>query len=54
MDYEDLHNYDYNYDIDGDDEYRNTGSIRTLFEEFDRDYYKPIRFNGGFAGRNKN
>ena len=29
------------------------GSIRTLFKEFDRDYYKPIRTDDGFAG-NKN
>ena len=30
------------------------GSIRTLFKEFDRDYYKPIRTDGGFSGRNNN
>ena len=29
-------------------------SIRTLFKEFNRDYYKPIITNGGFAGRNNN
>ena len=23
-----------------------------MFKEFDRDYYKPIRTYGGFAGRN--
>ena len=46
---------DYNYDFsDDDDEYRKIGSIRTLFKEFDRDYYKPIRTDGGFAGRNNN
>ena len=47
-------NYDYNYDFADDDEYRKIGSIRTLFKEFDRDYYKPIRTDGGFAGRNNN
>ena len=30
------------------------GSIRTLFKEFDSDCYKPIRTDGGFAGRNNN
>ena len=45
MDYEDLDNYDYNYDFADDDEYRKIGSIRTLFKEFNRDYYKPIRKN---------
>ena len=52
VNYEDLDNYDYNYDFADDDEYRKIGSIRTLFKEFDRDYYKPIRTDGGFAGRN--
>ena len=52
IDYEDLDNYDYNYDFADDDEYRKFGSIRTLFKEFDRDYYKPS--DGGFAGRNNN
>ena len=54
VDYEDLHNYDYNYDFADDDEYRKIGSIRTLYKEFDRDYYKPIRTDGGFGGRNNN
>ena len=54
VNYEDLDNYDYNYDFADDDEYRKIGSIRTLFKEFDRDYYKPIRTDGGFAGRNNN
>ena len=53
-DYEDLDNYDYNYDFADDDEYRKIGSIRTLFKELDRDYYKPIRTDAGFAGRNDN
>ena len=55
VDYEDLNNYDSNYDFaDGDDEYRKTGSIRKLFKDFDIDYYKPIRTDGGFAGRGNN
>ena len=54
INYDDLDNYDYNYDFADDDEYRKIGSIRTLFKEFDRDYYKPIRTDGGFAGRNNN
>ena len=36
VDYEDLGNYDYNYDFGDDDEYRTIGSIRTLCKEFDR------------------
>ena len=54
VDYEDLDNYDDNYDFADDDEYRTIGSIRTLFKEFDRDYYKPIRTDDGFAGRRNN
>ena len=50
VDYEDLDNYDNNYDFADDDEYRKIGSIRTLFKEFDRNYYKPIRTDGGYAG----
>ena len=52
--YNDLDNYDDNYDFTDDDEYRKIGSIRTLFKEFDRRYYKPIRTDDGFAGRGKN
>ena len=37
-----------------DDEYRKIGSIRTLFKELYRDYYKSIRTDSGFAGRNDN
>ena len=37
-----------------DDEYRKIGSIRTLFKQFNRNYYKAIRTDGGFTGRNKN
>ena len=50
--YQDLDNYDdddNNYD---DDEYRKIGSIRRLFKKFDRDYYKPVRIDGCFAGIN--
>ena len=54
VNYEDIDNYDYNYDFADDDEYRKIGSIRTLFKELDRDYYKPIRTDAGFAGRNDN
>ena len=54
VDYEDLDNYDYNYDFADDDEYRKIGSIRTLFKELDRDYYKPIRTDSGFAEKNDN
>ena len=54
VNYEDLDNYDYNYDFADDHEYRKIGSIRTLFKELDRDYYKPIRTDVGFAGRNDN
>ena len=49
VDYDDLDNYHYNYDFADDDEYRKTGSTRILFKEYDRDYYKPIRTDGGFC-----
>ena len=51
VDYNDLENYYHNCDFANDDKYRKIGSIRT-FKEFDRDYYKPVRTDGGFAGRN--
>ena len=54
VDYDDLDNYDDNYDFADDDEYRKIGSIRTLFKEFDRDFNKPIKTNNGFAGRRNN
>ena len=42
VDYDDLDSYDDNYDFaDDDDQYRTNGSVRRLFKEFDRDYYKP-------------
>ena len=55
LDYDDLDNQDYNFDFSDDAEYRKIGTIiRTLFKEFDRDYYKPIRTDGAFAGINNN
>ena len=45
----------YIYDFaDDDDEYRKIGSIRTLFKQLDRDYYKLIRTDVGFDGRSNN
>ena len=35
VDYEDLDNYDDNYNCADDDTHRKIGSIRTLFKEFD-------------------
>ena len=54
IDHDDLDDYDNNSDFSDDDEYSTIGSIRTLFKEFDGDYYKPIRTEGDFAGRNNN
>ena len=54
VDYDDLDKYDDNYDFADDDEYRKFGSVRTLFKEFDGDYYKPVRTDYGFAGRRNN
>ena len=56
VDYDDLDNYDYNYDDADydDDQYKKIGSIRRLFKGFDRDYYKPIRTDYGFGGWNNN
>ena len=54
IDYEGLDDYDNNYDFVDDDKYRKCGSIRTLFREFDGDYYKPIRTDDGFAGKKNN
>ena len=50
VNYEDLDNYDYNYDFDDDNEYREIGSIRTLFKELDRDYYTNTNTNSNRAG----
>ena len=38
-------------DFADDDKYRKIGSIRTLFREFESDYYKPIRTDDSFAGK---
>ena len=54
VDYEELDNYNNNYDFADDDKYRKIGSTRTLFKEFDSDYYKPVRTDDGFAGRKNN
>ena len=53
-DYEDLDNYDYNYDFADDDEYRKIGSIITLLKKYDSDYYRPIKTDAGFEGRDDN
>ena len=53
VDYEDLDNYDDNYDFADDDKYRKIGGIRTLCKEFGIDYYKPIRTDDVFAGKKK-
>ena len=52
IDYEDLDNYD-NNDFADDDKYRKIESIRTLFREFESDYYKPIRTDDSFEGKKK-
>ena len=55
VDYEDLDHYDNNYDFaDDDDEYQKIRSIRPLFKRFDRDYYKRIINDDGFAGIDNN
>ena len=36
-------------DVD-DDKCRKIGSVRRLFEEFNKDYYKPKVIGRGFAG----
>ena len=54
VDYDNLDNYDDNYDFADDDEYRKIGSMRTLFKEIDIDYCKPIRTDSGFSGRRNN
>ena len=54
VDYENLDNYDDNYDFANDDKYRKIGSIRTLSRDFSRDYYKPIKTDDVFAVRKNN
>ena len=51
VDYDDLDNYDDNYDAVDDYQYRKIGSIKRLFEGFDRDYYKPIKTDDSFDGK---
>ena len=54
--YEDLDIYDdddFSY-VDDDDKHRKIGSITTLFKNFERDYYKPIITDRGFAGEVNN
>ena len=52
VDYDDLDNYDDNYDEAADDDkYKKTGRIKRLFEEFDRDYYKTIKTDYSFDGK---
>ena len=48
VDYEDLDNYDDNYNFADDDTHRKIGSIRVWY------YYKPIRTDDGFVGRRNN
>ena len=54
VDYEDLNDYDDSYDFADDAEYRKIESIRTLFKDFDKDNYKPITTDDGFAERRNN
>ena len=49
VDYDDPDNYDESYDFADDDECWKIGSLRTLFKEFDRDYYKPITTDDGLV-----
>ena len=51
VDYDDLDNYDDNYDAVDDYQYRKIGRIKRLFEGFDRDYYKPIKTDDNFDGK---
>ena len=52
VDYDDLDNYDDNYDEAADDDkYKKIGRIKRLFEEFQRDYYKPIKTDDSFDGK---
>ena len=54
VDYDDLDNYDDNYDFANGDEYRKIRSVIRLFRNFGRDYYKSIRTDEGFGGRRNN
>ena len=55
INYEDLNSdKELNVEDADDDEYRKIGSVRRLFEEPNRDYYKPRVINRGFAGEVNN
>ena len=55
-----VHYYDHGNDKEpdvedaGDDKYRKIGSVRRLFEQFNRNYYKPKAIDRGFAGEVNN
>ena len=53
--YEDLNSdKEVNVEDADDDKYRKIWSVRRLFEESNRDYYKPKVIDGGFAGEISN
>ena len=53
--YEDLNSdKELNVEDADDDKYRKIGSVRRLFEESNRDYYKPKEINRDFAGEVNN
>ena len=53
--YEDLtSDRELNVEDADDDKYRKIGSVRRLFEESNRDYYKPKVIDRGFAGEVNN
>ena len=45
---------EFNLEDADDDKYRKIGSVRRLFEESNRDYYKPKIIDRGFAGEVNN
>ena len=50
-----VHYYDHdNAKEPDDDKYRKIGSVRRLFEQFNRNYYKPKVIDRGFAGEVNN
>ena len=52
VDYDDFDNYNDNFGHAADDDkYKKNGSIKRLFEEFDRDYCKPIETDDSFDGK---
>ena len=55
INYEDLNNdKELNVEDADDDKYRKIGSVRRLFEESNRDYYKPRVVDRGFVGEVNN